>query len=413
MSAAAVSVVTPPDMIVRPLSACSVARASMLVAALRFTFRRAATEAVMSMSAAVETNETSRPAVTLAEVLRLPTLVTRMSVPAVSVSVAVNAPPTLAVMFPSVAVTGSLSVVLVPETRAMSEPAVRERVALIVVPAVMLRSSPASTVAVSEVDVAEFSVTSSAASTAALMAISEPVEVTVTASPAVSVSETTTAPPPVSVMSVPASRACVEVIEVAAVRTMLPAVTVTSAFVVILPAVETNVTSLPASTVPEELRLPTAVTAMSSPAVSVSVEVNVPPAVAVTSPAVAVTGSLSDVLPPDVSVTSVPAVIDFVAVNVVLASSDTLPLVAATGAFVVMLPKVEVSVTSLAAVRLPETRIAPVAAYVTSLPLTKVVCCVIVPLLVTETLPVVVTGPSNVTLVVADWIVSESTVIAT
>ena len=204
-----------------------------------------------------------------------------------------------------------------------------------------------------------------------------------------------------------------EVIEVAAVRTMLPAVAVTSAFVVILPAVETNVTSLPASTVPEELRLPTAVTAMSSPAVSVSVEVNVPPAVAVTSPAVAVTGSLSDVLPPDVSVTSVPAMIDFVAVNVVLASSDTLPLVAATGAFVVMLPKVEVSVTSLAAVRLPETRIAPVAVYVTSLPLTKVVCCVIVPLLVTETLPVVVTGPSNVTLVVADWIVSESTVIAT
>ena len=120
MSAAVVSVVTPPDVTVMPWSACRVALASMFVAAFRFTLRPASTGAVMSMSAAVDTSAMSRPAVTLSETLRFPTLVTRMSVPAVRLSVAENAPPTVAVIFPSVAVTGPSSSMLPPEVSVTS-----------------------------------------------------------------------------------------------------------------------------------------------------------------------------------------------------------------------------------------------------------------------------------------------------
>ena len=78
-------------------------------------------------------------------------------------------------------------------------------------------------------------------------------------------------------------------------------------------------------------------------------------------PKVAVTGSASVVLPPDVSVTFVPALIDFVESMFVAASNVTLPPVAVMMSSVAMLELVDVSVISLAADVLPETRIAPVA----------------------------------------------------
>ena len=126
----------------------------------------------------------------------------------------------------------------------------------------------------------------------------------------------------------------------------------------------------------------------------------------------AVTAPLIVVAPTLVTVTSVPAINAAVASNAVAAVTVRLPTVAVMTPSVSMLAVVEVSVTSLAAVRLFETRIAPVARYVTSLPLFSVESCVIVPPLVTETLPVVVMAPWNVTLVVASSMVIEPTVIA-
>ena len=160
---------------------------------------------------------------------------------------------------------------------------------------------------------------------------------------------------------------------------------------------EETVTSSPAVSVPRMLVAPTDAIVMSVPASRVSVEVNVPPTVAMMLPSVAVTGSSSSMLPPETSVTSEPAFNAFVAVSVV-AAFIAMSSAAVTVFVVTMLAWVEVSDTSSPAITAPLNDDAPRELVVTS-PAVAVIVLVeerLEPVEVSDTFWPAVTGPLSV-----------------